>query len=151
MQPEETEISAGGERLAGRLRVPRLRWILLAGMSLVLVLWVVPVLIEAIGSVEIAIDRPYLLIFAFVTFDAVIPLSRVSRYSTSPRVSRRKTSSRSATSSSSQAQAPSSATRSCTGSPGRSRAATSPRSSSGRRRTRRSQSRSTSSVSRRRC
>jgi membrane-associated protein len=74
MRPEETGASARGGRLAGRLRVPRLRWILLAGIGLVLALWVVPVLIEAIGGIEIAIDRPYLMIFVFVGFDAVVPL-----------------------------------------------------------------------------
>jgi len=40
----------------------------------VLLLWVVPVLIEAVGSLDIELERPYLAIFALVAFDAVIPV-----------------------------------------------------------------------------
>jgi membrane-associated protein len=62
------------DQLGHDVRIPRFRWVLLAALAVVLVLWVVPVLIEAIGSLQIEIDRPYLMIFAFVAFDAVIPL-----------------------------------------------------------------------------
>jgi membrane protein DedA with SNARE-associated domain len=54
--------------------LPRFRWIVVAGLAAVMLLWVVPVLIEAVGSLQIEVNRPYLLIFTFVAFDAVIPL-----------------------------------------------------------------------------
>jgi membrane-associated protein len=60
--------------LVHRVRLPRFRWILAAGLAIVLLLWVVPVLIEAVGGLDIQVERPYLMIFAFVAFDAVIPL-----------------------------------------------------------------------------
>jgi membrane-associated protein len=58
----------------GRLRQPPFRWILAAALGVVLLLWVVPVLIDTVGGLEIDLERPYLAIFAFVTFDAVIPV-----------------------------------------------------------------------------
>lgn len=73
MADAETRVRAGASP-AGRFRLPRLRWILLTALAVVLLLWVVPVLIEAIGSLDIEVDRPYLLIGAFVAFDAVIPI-----------------------------------------------------------------------------
>jgi membrane-associated protein len=73
MADVETGVRTGASP-AGRSRLPRLRWILLTGLAVVLLLWVVPVLIEAIGSLDIEVDRPYLLIGTFVAFDAVIPI-----------------------------------------------------------------------------
>jgi membrane-associated protein len=68
------EPATHGTAPPGRFRLPPFRWILLAGLGVVMLLWVVPVLLEAIGSIEIELERPYLAIFAFVTFDAVIPV-----------------------------------------------------------------------------
>lgn len=74
MEVREKEAHCRDPDAPGRLRVPRVRWILLAVLAVVLLLWVVPVLVEAFGGLEITIDRPYLMIFGFVVFDAIIPI-----------------------------------------------------------------------------
>ena len=58
------------------LRFPRFRWVLLGALVIVLILWIVPALVETISSGEglEGFARPYLLIFAFVAFDAIIPI-----------------------------------------------------------------------------
>ncbi len=59
-----------------KLRFPRFRTVLVAVLAVVLLLWIVPTLLEAISSGDglEGADRPYLLIFAFVIFDAIIPI-----------------------------------------------------------------------------
>lgn len=72
---ERTPTESSGSRIS-RLRFPRFRWILLGVLGLLVILWVVPVLVETIsegGGLEGA-KRPYLLIFGFVSFDAIIPI-----------------------------------------------------------------------------
>lgn len=71
---QETGAPRGNYDATARLRVPRARWILAGALAVVVLLWVAPLLIEAAGALEITADLPYLMIFAFVTFDAVIPV-----------------------------------------------------------------------------
>jgi membrane-associated protein len=55
---------------------PKLRWVLVGVLAVVLVLWLVPVLLDYIdneGGLE-GLDHPYLLIGAFVAFDAALPI-----------------------------------------------------------------------------
>jgi membrane-associated protein len=57
-------------------RLPRFRTVLLVVLALVLLLWVTPALLELIresDGIE-GLSRPYLVIFGFVTFDAVFPV-----------------------------------------------------------------------------
>jgi membrane-associated protein len=63
------------ERLPA-FRLPRFRTVLLVVLALVLLLWVTPALLELIresDGIE-GLSRPYLVIFGFVTFDAVFPV-----------------------------------------------------------------------------
>ncbi len=73
--------AATSEQRKRRWRVPRLRTVALAGVAFAVLLWVVPWLIEAIDlgdglpQLDLSrIDRPYLLIGAFVAFDTILPI-----------------------------------------------------------------------------
>lgn len=74
MESRNEATSRDGHAPWDRLKMSRARWIALGTIIVVLLLWVVPVLIEAVGSIDIDVNRPYLLIFTFVTFDAVVPI-----------------------------------------------------------------------------
>ena len=54
---------------------PRFRWILLVGLGGLVLLWLAPLIASLVANIDISsLDRPYLVIFSFVTFDAVIPI-----------------------------------------------------------------------------
>jgi membrane-associated protein len=54
---------------------PRFRWILLVGLVGLVLLWLAPLIASLVANIDISsLDRPYLVIFSFVTFDAVIPI-----------------------------------------------------------------------------
>jgi membrane-associated protein len=58
-----------------RWRVPRLRWIIAAGLAVVGVAWLVSAISSAVGDIDLTgIDHPYAIIFMFVVFDAVVPI-----------------------------------------------------------------------------
>lgn len=74
--PMRSSAAEGADRRVLQLRLPRFRTVLLIVLGLVLVLWVTPVLLELIqesDGIE-GLPRPYLVIFGFVTFDAVFPV-----------------------------------------------------------------------------
>ena len=54
---------------------PRFRWILLVGLVGLVLLWLAPLIASLVANIDISsLDRPYLVIFSFVAFDAVIPI-----------------------------------------------------------------------------
>ena len=54
---------------------PRFRWILLVGLGGLVLLWLAPIIASLVSSIDISsLDRPYLVVFSFVAFDAVIPI-----------------------------------------------------------------------------
>lgn len=56
-------------------RMPRLRYVLAAALAVVALLWVAPTLASLVADIDLAdLDRVYAVVFAFVVFDAVIPL-----------------------------------------------------------------------------
>jgi membrane-associated protein len=58
-----------------RRKLPSLRRIICIALGVLALLWVVPELIAGLGSIDIqGVERPYLLTFLFVWFDAVIPV-----------------------------------------------------------------------------
>ena len=73
-EPETATSATDEEQHASRFHIPRLRTILFVVFGILVLQWVIPTLLEALTDLEIEVDRPYLLIFAFVTFDAVIPI-----------------------------------------------------------------------------
>ena len=123
------------------LRFPRFRWVLLGALVIVLILWIVPALVETISSGEglEGFARPYLLIFAFVAFDAIIPIFPSESLLTTASTLAGKTTatSRSGSSSSRVRSARSSVTRRSTGCHARSGATSCRRSWNGPRTTRR--------------
>ncbi len=71
-----TPHTASGRGYAQQFRLPSFRTVLLCVLALVLLLWVTPVLLELIedsDGIE-GLPQPYLVIFGFVTFDAVFPV-----------------------------------------------------------------------------
>lgn len=55
--------------------MPRLRWIIAAGLAVVVVGWLVAAISTAVAGIDLAsIDHPYAIVFMFVSFDAVIPI-----------------------------------------------------------------------------
>ena len=58
-----------------RNRLPSLRTIIYIALGALALLWVVPEIVAALGSIDIqGVERPYLLTFLFVWFDAIIPV-----------------------------------------------------------------------------
>jgi len=56
-------------------KLPSLRKILCIALGALALIWVVPEIIAALGSIDIqGVERPYFLIFLFVWFDAIIPV-----------------------------------------------------------------------------
>ena len=56
-------------------KLPSLRKILCIALGALALIWVVPELIAALGSIDIqGVERPYFLTFLFVWFDAIIPV-----------------------------------------------------------------------------
>jgi membrane-associated protein len=74
------EADSASAKKSGRelphVRFPPFRYALLAVLGILLLLWVVPILLETIDSGDglAGFERPYLIIFAFVSFDAVIAI-----------------------------------------------------------------------------
>ena len=59
----------------GSRKLPSLRRVLCIALGALALIWVVPELIAALGSIDIqGVERPYLLTFLFVWFDAIIPV-----------------------------------------------------------------------------
>jgi membrane protein DedA with SNARE-associated domain len=55
--------------------IPRFRWIILAALGILAVLWAAPTIAAFVGDMDIeGLGHPYLAIFSFVVFDAVIPI-----------------------------------------------------------------------------
>ncbi len=62
-------------RTSGSRKLPSLRKILCIALGALALIWVVPELVAALGSIDIqGVERPYLLTFLFVWFDAIIPV-----------------------------------------------------------------------------
>jgi membrane-associated protein len=58
-----------------RWQLPRLRWIIGAGLALVGIAWLVAAISSAVANINLAgIDHPYAILFVFVGLDAVIPI-----------------------------------------------------------------------------
>ena len=54
---------------------PRFRWILLAGLIGLAILWLAPTIAAFVADIDLeALERPGLVIFGFVVFDAVVPI-----------------------------------------------------------------------------
>ena len=54
---------------------PRFRWILLGGLIGLALLWLAPTITALLADIDVgALAHPYLVIFAFVVFDAIIPI-----------------------------------------------------------------------------
>jgi membrane protein DedA with SNARE-associated domain len=54
---------------------PRFRWLLLAGLVLLALLWLAPTIAAFVADIDLeSLERPGLVIFAFVTLDAVVPI-----------------------------------------------------------------------------
>jgi len=63
------------ERPPRWLRFPRFRWVLLVGLVILATLWLAPMIAAFITDIDFdGLDRPYLVIFIFVTLDAVVPI-----------------------------------------------------------------------------
>ena len=75
-EPHTATPETDEEQHTSRFHIPRLRTILLVVLGLLALQWVIPTLLEALTGFEMSVDadHPYLLIFAFVTFDAIIPI-----------------------------------------------------------------------------
>lgn len=62
-------------RLRDRLRVPSARTVVVAAFAIVAGTWIASAIADAVADIDLeAIDRPYLVVAAFVVFDAVIPI-----------------------------------------------------------------------------
>ena len=73
--PEPARQSRGRVLPTERVKLPPFRWVLAGGLAVLAVLWIGPLLIEALQSADISgVARPYLLIFCFVAWDAVVPI-----------------------------------------------------------------------------
>jgi uncharacterized membrane protein YdjX (TVP38/TMEM64 family) len=58
-----------------RHRLPRLRTLIYIALGALALLWVVPEITAALGSIDIqGVERPHLLTFLFVWWDAIIPV-----------------------------------------------------------------------------
>jgi membrane-associated protein len=58
-----------------RLHFPRFRWILLGGLIILAGLWLAPLIVSFLADIDVeGLDHPYLVIFSFVVFDAIIPI-----------------------------------------------------------------------------
>ena len=56
-------------------RLPRFRWFLFAGLGIVVLAWCASAIAHRVAGVDFGgLDRPYAWVFAFVLFDAVIPI-----------------------------------------------------------------------------
>jgi membrane protein DedA with SNARE-associated domain len=72
-----TDLSAEAapESKTRRRHFPRFRWILLGAFLILVLLWLAPTITAFLADIDIeGLDRPYLLIFTFVVFDAIIPI-----------------------------------------------------------------------------
>ena len=62
-------------RSESRSGLPTLRTVIWIGLGVLALLWVVPEITAALGSIDIqGVERPYLLTFLFVWWDAVVPV-----------------------------------------------------------------------------
>lgn len=58
-----------------RFRMPPLRWIVLGALGLVALVWIASGIADRVAGIDLeAIDRPYLVVAAFVVFDALVPI-----------------------------------------------------------------------------
>ena len=65
---------AEAARSGGR-KLPSLRKIIGIALGALALIWVVPEIVAALGGIDIqGVERPYLLTFLFVWFDAIIPV-----------------------------------------------------------------------------
>lgn len=63
------------QSLLHRLHFPRFRWILLGGLLILAGLWLAPIIASFVTDIDVeGLDHPYLIIFSFVVFDAIIPI-----------------------------------------------------------------------------
>lgn len=81
MKRSESERPVHEPAESGHHRLPRVRWIVLGVFVLLALLWLLPVLVEALTEGDALpeldfskISRPYLLIFSFCALQAVIPI-----------------------------------------------------------------------------
>jgi membrane-associated protein len=71
-EPSKDKRSSEGRRW---LKFPRFRWFLLGGLAILALLWLAPTITAFLADLDIEeVSRPYLVIFSFVVFDAVIPI-----------------------------------------------------------------------------
>src|SRR4249919_3964253 len=75
MSGEQSKAMSDEAPGSGRRKLPSLRRILCIALGALGLIWVVPELVAALGSIDIqGVERPYLLTFLFVWFDAIIPV-----------------------------------------------------------------------------
>ena len=72
---EQSKALSGEAPASTSRKLPSLRKILCIALGALVLIWVVPEIIAALGSIDIqGVERPYFLIFLFVWFDAIIPV-----------------------------------------------------------------------------
>jgi membrane protein DedA with SNARE-associated domain len=72
---ESTDREQGPATQRLRDHIPRFRVVLAVALGLLAVIWLAPVIVAFVANIDLAeLDRPALVIFGFVVFDAVIPI-----------------------------------------------------------------------------
>jgi membrane-associated protein len=71
----DTGVESGGRWHGLPRRLPRLRTVLLVALALLAVLWLAPMIVALVDDIDLEeLERPALIVFGFVAFEAVIPV-----------------------------------------------------------------------------
>ena len=75
LESPELQTTKDGAHTSESRKLPSLRKLIYIALGALALLWVVPEIIAGLGSIDIqGVERPYLLTFLFVWWDAVIPV-----------------------------------------------------------------------------
>lgn len=75
MTESETPATQPDDKVSRWHHFPRFRWLLLGGLIGLALLWLAPTITAFVADIDFeSLERPGLVIFAFVMFDAVIPI-----------------------------------------------------------------------------